>query len=176
MSREEAKRRAPEQSLSIVKSQYMNELLHMRYPPKGDVYMRDMNKESTGCSRLIEQTVSVLDDSNLQLMLVSTQQVNIEICIKYSQSRTWMKSIFEHSSIKARVGKVTAPFLMIEDQKDILRWFPHIIDDGHFFFRDDDGDGNAELRRDLQVLVDFDQIILDDRQQDLLEVYQQYLM
>ena len=83
----------------------MNELLGMRYPPKGGVYMRgmitalaiysnmltgftwDMNKESTGCSQLIEQTVSVLDDSNLQLILVSTQQVNIEICIKYSQSR-----------------------------------------------------------------------------------------
>jgi hypothetical protein len=127
MSREEAKQRAPEQSLSIVKSQYMNELLDMRYPPKGGVYMRDMNKESTGCSQLIEATVSALDDNNLQLMLVSTQQVNIEICIKYSQSRTLMKSIFECSSIKARVGKVTAPIMMIEDQKDILRWFPHIV-------------------------------------------------
>ena len=42
MSREEAKQRAPEQSLSIVKSQYMNELLDMRYPPKGGVYMRGM--------------------------------------------------------------------------------------------------------------------------------------
>jgi GTP-binding protein EngB required for normal cell division len=42
MSREEAKQRAPEQSLSIVKSQYMSELLTMRYPPKGGVYMRGM--------------------------------------------------------------------------------------------------------------------------------------
>ena len=42
MSREEAKQRAPEQSLSIVKRQYMSELLAMRYPPKGGVYMRGM--------------------------------------------------------------------------------------------------------------------------------------
>ena len=42
MSREEAKQRAPEQSLSIVKSQYVRELLAMRYPPKGSVYMRGM--------------------------------------------------------------------------------------------------------------------------------------
>ena len=42
MSREEAKQRAPEQSLSIVKSQYVSELLAMRYPPKGSVYMRGM--------------------------------------------------------------------------------------------------------------------------------------
>jgi hypothetical protein len=42
MSREEAKQQAPEQSLSIVKSQYMSELLTMQYPPKGSVYMRGM--------------------------------------------------------------------------------------------------------------------------------------
>ena len=41
--------------------------------------------ESTECSQLIEETVSVLDDSNLQLLLVSTQQVSIEICMKYAQ-------------------------------------------------------------------------------------------
>jgi len=45
-----------------------------------------MNQESTKCSQLIEETVSVLDDSNLQLLLVSTQQVSLEICIKYAQS------------------------------------------------------------------------------------------
>jgi hypothetical protein len=165
ISREEAKQRAPEQSLSIVKSQYMSELLAMRYPPKGSVYMRgmitalaihpimltsftwDMNKQSTECRQLIEETVSVLDDGNLQLMLVSTQQVSIEICVKYSQSRyvvpsklmpedkgndvesyrTLMNRIFERSSIKARIGKDTAPIMMTGDQVDILKWFPHFV-------------------------------------------------
>jgi GTP-binding protein EngB required for normal cell division len=127
MSREEAKQRAPEQSLSIAKSQYMSELLARRYPPKGSVYMRDMHKENTECGQLIEETVSVLDDSNLQLILVSTQQVNIELCIKHAQSRALMNQIFEHSSIKARIGNHTATLMTVQDQKDILNWFPHIV-------------------------------------------------
>ena len=105
-----------------------------------------MNKESSECRQLVEETVSVLDDSNLQLMLVSTQQVSIEICMKYSLrqyvvpskltlrekendvwSRRTLKQIFERSSIKARIGKDTAQFMMAEDQKDILEWFPHIV-------------------------------------------------
>ena len=47
-------------------------------------HIRDMNRESTQCVELIQETVSVLGDSNLQLLLVSTQQVNIEICIIYA--------------------------------------------------------------------------------------------
>jgi hypothetical protein len=43
-----------------------------------------MNRESTQCVELIQETVSVLDDTNLRLLLVSTQQVSIEICIKYA--------------------------------------------------------------------------------------------
>jgi hypothetical protein len=38
--RGQAKQRAPEHSLSIVKGQYLSQLLAMRYPPKGNVYMR----------------------------------------------------------------------------------------------------------------------------------------
>jgi hypothetical protein len=41
MSREEAKQQAPEHSLSIAKD-HLNQLLDMRYPPKGSVYMRGM--------------------------------------------------------------------------------------------------------------------------------------
>jgi hypothetical protein len=46
-----------------------------------------MNRGNTECSQLIEETASVLDDSNLRLLLVSTQQVSIAICIKYAQSQ-----------------------------------------------------------------------------------------
>jgi GTP-binding protein EngB required for normal cell division len=40
MSRELAKQRAPERSLSTVKSLYCEELVPKRYPPKGSVYIR----------------------------------------------------------------------------------------------------------------------------------------
>ena len=38
--RGQAKQQAPERLLSIVKGQYLSQLLAMRYPPKGNVYMR----------------------------------------------------------------------------------------------------------------------------------------
>jgi hypothetical protein len=47
-------------------------------------HIRDMNRESTQCVELIQETVSVLGDSNLRLLLVSTQQVSIEICVTYA--------------------------------------------------------------------------------------------
>ena len=47
-------------------------------------HVRDMNQESTQCVELIQETVSVLGDSNLRLLLVSAQQISIEICVTYS--------------------------------------------------------------------------------------------
>ncbi|KIM72009.1 hypothetical protein PILCRDRAFT_804345 [Piloderma croceum F 1598] len=84
MSWELAKQRAPEHSLSTAKSLYCEELVPKRYPPKGSVYIRDMNQENIQCVELIQETVSVLGDRNLQLLLVSTQQVSIEICVTYA--------------------------------------------------------------------------------------------
>jgi len=45
MSRELAKQRAPEHSLSTAKNLYYEELVSKRYPPKGSVYMRGMIAE-----------------------------------------------------------------------------------------------------------------------------------
>ena len=51
--RGQAKQQAPEQSLSIVKSQYLSQLLDMRYRPKGSVYMRGMIRaQSTHLNKL----------------------------------------------------------------------------------------------------------------------------
>ena len=108
-----------------------------------------MNQESTECSQLIEETVSVLDDNNLQLLLVSTQQVSLEICINYAQSqcvapskltleekeidvqsyRSLMEKIFECSSIKGRIGWIKDGTLLMtpNNQTRILEWFPHVV-------------------------------------------------
>ena len=47
-------------------------------------HVRDMNQESTQCVELIQETVSVLGDSNLRLLLVSAQQISIEICVAHA--------------------------------------------------------------------------------------------
>ncbi|KAG1721649.1 GTP-binding protein [Suillus lakei] len=44
--------------------------------------IQDMNKPSTNCDTLLERTTFALDDEELRLCLVSTQQSNLELCIK----------------------------------------------------------------------------------------------
>jgi len=130
MSRELARQRAPEHSLSTAKSLYCEELVPKRYPPKGSVYIRDMNRESTQCIELIQETVSVLGDSNLRLLLVSTQQVSMEICVTYALKATLMKIIFECSSTKGRIlsrMRDITIFMPINTQRKMLYWFPHLV-------------------------------------------------
>ncbi|KAG1733954.1 hypothetical protein EDB19DRAFT_1999185 [Suillus lakei] len=44
--------------------------------------IQDMNKPSTNCDTLLERTTFALDDEEMRLCLVSTQQSNLELCIK----------------------------------------------------------------------------------------------
>ncbi|KAG1723488.1 GTP-binding protein [Suillus paluster] len=53
-----------------------------RARPKCHVRLQNMNKEDTGCDALLEHTTFALDDEELRLCLVSTQQSNLELCIK----------------------------------------------------------------------------------------------
>ncbi|KIJ27168.1 hypothetical protein M422DRAFT_191355 [Sphaerobolus stellatus SS14] len=86
MSLNQAKQQAQAESLSTAKT-YFKDLCQKKYPPKGTVYLRDMNVVGPECNKLIEETVSVLDDPNLQLILVSTQQVTLELCIRYAVTK-----------------------------------------------------------------------------------------
>jgi hypothetical protein len=43
-----------------------------------------MNKPETTCHELTKQTAAVLNDENLQLLFVSTQQNNLELCVEYA--------------------------------------------------------------------------------------------
>ncbi|KIJ27242.1 hypothetical protein M422DRAFT_191265 [Sphaerobolus stellatus SS14] len=72
---------AQKNSLSIAQVIYSEQLCTIKHQPKGSVYMRDMNKDNTECSELMQETVSVLDDRNLRCILVSTQQISIEFSI-----------------------------------------------------------------------------------------------
>ncbi|KAG1727495.1 GTP-binding protein [Suillus lakei] len=53
-----------------------------RARPKCYVRLENMNKPSTNCETLLERTTFALDDEELRLCLVSTQQSNLELCIK----------------------------------------------------------------------------------------------
>jgi hypothetical protein len=48
------------------------------------MYSTDMNMPDVDCNGLIEKTASVLDDNNLQLLFVSSQQNSLELCITFA--------------------------------------------------------------------------------------------
>jgi len=47
----------------------------------------DMNKDDADCEPLIERTAGALDNEVLKQLFVSTQQTNLEVCIKYAVER-----------------------------------------------------------------------------------------
>ncbi|KIJ58646.1 hypothetical protein HYDPIDRAFT_141417 [Hydnomerulius pinastri MD-312] len=57
------------------------------YPPKSHVCLHEMHKLDADSSGLIEETTSALGDDVLKQLFVSTQQTNMEICMKYALKR-----------------------------------------------------------------------------------------
>ncbi|KAG1889584.1 GTP-binding protein [Suillus fuscotomentosus] len=53
-----------------------------RARPKSYVRLQNMNRPNTNCNILLEHTTIALDNKELQLCLISTQQSNMELCIK----------------------------------------------------------------------------------------------
>ena len=52
--------------------------------PINDLVVSGMHKSNEGCSQLLETTTKALDERALQMMLVSAQQVNLAICMRYA--------------------------------------------------------------------------------------------
>ena len=46
-----------------------------------------MNEEDADCTALISCTAEALNDDMLETLLVSAQQVNLEICVDYAARR-----------------------------------------------------------------------------------------
>lgn len=104
----DAKKQAPRRAVINFEAVYLDQLYERKYPPKDHVYLQgtvylvlissavihlirfstaDMNRPDANCHELTEKTAAVLDDDNLQLLFVSTQQNNSELCIKYAIRR-----------------------------------------------------------------------------------------
>ncbi|KAG2078716.1 hypothetical protein BDR04DRAFT_1184014 [Suillus decipiens] len=48
------------------------------------ICLPDMDKEDADCGPLIECTAETLDDDTLKQMFVSTQRINLEVCMRYA--------------------------------------------------------------------------------------------
>ncbi|KAG1780615.1 hypothetical protein EV702DRAFT_731045 [Suillus placidus] len=120
-SMEEAEELAPkhaEESFAI--GSQLKFLYHskVRRPPKRHICLPNMDKDDADCGPLIECTAGTLDDEVLQQLFVSTQQTNLEICMKYAVERTYPK-FFDSA-------KTTASQAHEEMIRKLGRWFPHI--------------------------------------------------
>ncbi|KAG2041351.1 hypothetical protein BDR03DRAFT_717765 [Suillus americanus] len=88
-----------------------------RARPKSYVRLENMNKPNTSCNSLLERTTLALDNEELRLCLISTQQSNMELCIKCAVG-----------TLVDRAHRQFGPLpINYEDyQFDIAKWFPHL--------------------------------------------------
>ncbi|KAG2124959.1 GTP-binding protein [Suillus cothurnatus] len=91
VSMEEAEELAPkhaEKSFAI--GPQLNFLYHsqvIQRPPKCHVCLPNMDKDDADCGPLIERTAGTLDNEVVEQLFVSTQQTNVELCMKYAVER-----------------------------------------------------------------------------------------
>ncbi|KAI6117131.1 hypothetical protein EDD16DRAFT_1017176 [Pisolithus croceorrhizus] len=83
----EAKERAPEKQGKLLEkwlAHVKDELDKCKYPPKGYVTLQKMHEEKAECTVLMETTANVMNEEGLQMILISTQQASILLCIQYA--------------------------------------------------------------------------------------------
>ncbi|KAG2126206.1 hypothetical protein DEU56DRAFT_743145 [Suillus clintonianus] len=90
-SRKDAKNLAPKHAEETFANgpqlQFLYHSKAIRRPPKCHVCLPDMDNDDADCGPLIDRTAGTLDNEVLQQLLVSTQETNLEICIKYAVER-----------------------------------------------------------------------------------------
>ncbi|KAG1760966.1 GTP-binding protein [Suillus occidentalis] len=75
---------------SFAKGPQLTFLYHskeIQRPPKCHVCLPNMDKDDADCGSLIERMAGILDNDVLQQLFVSTQQTNLELCMKYALER-----------------------------------------------------------------------------------------
>ncbi|KAG2125454.1 hypothetical protein DEU56DRAFT_961864, partial [Suillus clintonianus] len=118
-SREDARRLAPKHAEeTFANGPQLKFLYHSKdilHPPKCHICLPDMDKDDADCGLLIERTAGTLDNEALKELFVSTQQTNMELCMKYA--------------VEVTLAKLVASDEKISPQDTIARlgsWFPHI--------------------------------------------------
>jgi hypothetical protein len=97
-----------------------------------------MNEGKTDCGPLLERTNDTLGDEALQMLLISTQRTNLELCITSGVKKSFVSLFTLMTHLTYCHCRVLMPYLtracegtlrLSEDymdmQKEIARWFPH---------------------------------------------------
>ncbi|KAN0092709.1 hypothetical protein V8E55_003493 [Tylopilus felleus] len=101
------------------KANVWERLTKLKHAPKSYVRIGGMHKSNEGCSQLLETTTKALDERALQMMLVSAQQVNLAICMRYALQDLIALTDQVHNSL---VPIATTSQLKLHG---LVKWFPH---------------------------------------------------
>ncbi|KAG1722122.1 hypothetical protein EDB19DRAFT_1835148 [Suillus lakei] len=118
--RKDAKEQAPELAKeSFANGPQLNFLKDVRWRPKCHICLPNMDSDDADCGPLIERTAETLNSNEvLTQLFVSTQQTNLELCMKYAVERTLMKLVDSAQTTSDKGHGVAIGKLGI--------WFPHL--------------------------------------------------
>ncbi|KAG1810942.1 uncharacterized protein BJ212DRAFT_1278540 [Suillus subaureus] len=96
LSREDAQALAPKHAEELFANGPQLKTLYnpkeITWPPRCHVCLPNMDKNDADCAPLMKRTAETLDNDVLKQLFVSTQQTNLELCIKYAVERQLFKS------------------------------------------------------------------------------------
>ncbi|KAJ8582233.1 hypothetical protein M405DRAFT_831002 [Rhizopogon salebrosus TDB-379] len=122
LTRNDVFKRTPERVEEIfIDANIWGRLCEMRHPPKSYVRLANMNVNETDCEPLLASTTGALGDEALEMLLISTQQTNLELCITYAVKKAALAYINRASQGSMQVSKDECVLM----QKEIAKWFPH---------------------------------------------------
>ena len=97
-----------------------------------------MHKEEADCTSLITCTAEALDDDVLETLLVSSQQVNMQICVSYAVNREVIDEFPLQNAVNELDLRTLLPLLKKSNmcselqgedafrfQRRLAAWFPH---------------------------------------------------
>ncbi|KAJ8580289.1 hypothetical protein M405DRAFT_778363 [Rhizopogon salebrosus TDB-379] len=122
LTRKDVYERTPERAEEIfANANIWGRLCTTRHPPKDYIRLARMNIDETDCGPLLERTMGALDDEALQMLLTSTQRMNLELCITFAVKKVVMAYIKRACQGSLQVSEEECILM----QKDIAKWFPH---------------------------------------------------
>ncbi|KAF8554370.1 hypothetical protein OG21DRAFT_1440519 [Imleria badia] len=85
-------------------------------------HMLGMHKSNEGCSQVLEATTTALNEEALQMLLISTQEVNIALCVRYAVQQLLRDVDKVHSQAHPLA---VASISKLELQR-LAWWFPRV--------------------------------------------------
>ncbi|KAI6119793.1 hypothetical protein EV401DRAFT_2089321 [Pisolithus croceorrhizus] len=86
------------------------------FPPHDYLSLTGMQKEAAECTSLLTCTANALKEEGLQQLLISTQQSNLEMCMKFAINKT-LKHCMNNEGYKIPPNDVAF---------SLSRWFPYV--------------------------------------------------